>query len=71
VHFFFSTKSISEIAKILPNSCLITKSGKTADMIFRSSKGVCEGNDFRLRQEKEAGITSGRNLIHPNKIWKI
>jgi hypothetical protein len=43
----------------LPKPSIIAESAKTAYMIFRSSKGVCGGNDFRVLFLKEVDLPSG------------
>jgi hypothetical protein len=44
----------------LPNSKLIADARKIADMIFKSSRGPCGGDDFKCRQEKEAPTSGGK-----------
>ncbi len=62
----------SEGARNLPNTTLITELLEIAHMIFRSSKGVCGGNDFNPGREKKQSILGlGNGFFKPKSEGMI
>jgi hypothetical protein len=61
---FRTAWSMTWIKYSLPNPSLITESAKMADMISRSPKGLCGGNDFRDQFLKGDRLSAGKAKGH-------